>query len=208
MRHIVCLFTRYSFNLFNPIIDPIFDRLQSQGYISVSKHPTQETTHTIQPNSQPPQPLLPPTTPLQDTILLLIAEPKDSTATLLTYHHLTNQIYTYSPETVTLMLSSPTTNLALRRRYVAVQKARDAGTVGIIIGTLGKGGYLSLISLLRKMCLERGKKPYLLSLGKLNPAKVANFAECDVFCIIACPDSTVIDSRVLSSDFVLRLGIF
>ena len=46
------------------------------------------------------------------------------------------------------------------------------------------------------MVLETGKKPYLLALGKLNPAKVANFAECDVFCIIACPESTVIDSRV------------
>jgi len=65
------------------------------------------------------------------------------------------------------------------------------------MGTLGKGGYLSLISMLRRMTLESGKKPYLLALGKLNPAKVANFAECDVFCIVACPESTVVDSRVI-----------
>jgi diphthamide biosynthesis protein 2 len=99
--------------------------------------------------------------------------------------------------TSSLSLSSPSTNLTLRRRYVAVQKARDAGTVGIIMGTLGKGGYLSLISMLRRMTLESGKKPYLLALGKLNPAKVANFSECDVFCIVACPESTVVDSRVI-----------
>ena len=105
----------------------------------------------------------------------------------------------YSPTTTTLSLSTPATNLALRRRYVAVQKARDAGTVGIIVGTLGKGGYLNLITKLRQMVLVRGKKPYLLALGKLNPAKVANFAECDVFCIIACPESTVVDSRVSST---------
>lgn len=131
-----------------------------------------------------------------DTTLLLIADPRDTTTALLTYHHLCHQIYTFSPQSSSFSLSSPSTNLALRRRYVAVQKARDAGSVGIIVGTLGKGGYLDLISMLRKMVLDRGKKPYLLSLGKINPAKVANFSECDVFCIIACPESTVVDSRV------------
>ena len=136
-------------------------------------------------------------TALPETTLLLISEPDKSITTLLTYQYLTDACYTYSPKSSKLILSSPTTNLALRRRYVSVQKARDAGTVGIIVGTLGKGGYLTLISLLRKMILDKGKKPYLLALGKLNPAKVANFAECDVFCIIACPESTVVDSRVI-----------
>jgi diphthamide biosynthesis protein 2 len=135
-------------------------------------------------------------TSLPNTTLFLIAGLKDSTTTLFTYHHLTKQILTYSPQSFSLEFSTPSTNISLRRRYVAVQKARDAGTIGIIIGTLGKEGYLSLISRLRKMVLERGKKPYLLSLGKLNPAKVANFPEIDVFCIIACPQMTVIDSKV------------
>lgn len=135
-------------------------------------------------------------TPLSDTTLLLIADPQHSTTTLLTYHHICPEIHTFSPTTSTLVLSTPQTNLALRRRYVAVQKARDAGTIGIIIGTLGKGGYLSLITLLRTMLLEQGKKPYLLALGKLNPAKVANFSECDAFCLIACPESTIVDNRV------------
>jgi diphthamide biosynthesis protein 2 len=179
------------------MLDPIFDHLIFIGYTNITKHPIPSTESVILP--QPPttpQNFLPTMTPLPETTLILISEPKDSTTTLLTYHHLTQQIYTYSPQTSSLQLSSPATNLALRRRYVSVQKARDAGTVGIIVGTLGKGGYLNLISLLRKMILERGKKPYLLALGKPNPAKVANFAECDVFCIIACPESTVVDSRV------------
>src|SRR5208282_1058618 len=180
------------------MLDPIFNHLISIGYTNITKHPIPSTNTIITPQSPATttENLLPTMTTLPETTLLLIAEPTDSTTTLLTYHHLTKQIYTFSPSTSILTLSSPTTNLALRRRYVAVQKARDAGTVGIIVGTLGKGGYLNLISLLRKMILERGKKPYLLALGKLNPAKVANFAECDIFCIIACPESTVVDSRV------------
>jgi diphthamide biosynthesis protein 2 len=177
-------------------LDAIYDRLASSGYTNINKHPIPDTHDIITPSTPSHATLLPPTTLIPDTTLLLIADPKDSTTTLLTYHHLCPEIYTFSPQTSSLTLSSPATNFALRRRYVAVNKARDAGTIGIIVGTLGKGGYLDLITLLRKMVLERGKKPYLLSLGKLNPAKVANFSECDVFCIIACPESTVVDSRV------------
>jgi diphthamide biosynthesis protein 2 len=180
-------------------LDAIYDRLASSGYTNIRKHPIPDTHDIITPSTLSHATLLPPATPIPDTTLLLIADPKDSATTLLTYHHLCPEIYTFSPQTSSLALSSPATNLALRRRYVAVNKARDAGTIGIIVGTLGKGGYLDLITLLRKMILERGKKPYLLSLGKLNPAKVANFSECDVFCIIACPESTVVDSRVFPS---------
>lgn len=177
------------------IVAPIYDRLTSLGYTNITQHPIPDTTGLIHPRSETNASLLPPQDLLPNTILILISDPENSTTTLLTYHHLCPQIYTFSPRTP-LTLSSPATNIALRRRYVAVQKARDAGTVGIIVGTLGKGGYLSLITMLRKMTLERGKKPYLLALGKLNPAKVANFSECDVFCMIACPESTVIESRV------------
>ena len=178
-------------------LEPIYTALLSSGYKNVTKHPIPPTDRIIPPQTTPEQTLLPETEPPPNKpTLLLISSPHDATTTLLTYHHLTTAIYTYSPTTTTLSLSTPATNLALRRRYVAVQKARDAGTVGIIVGTLGKGGYLNLITKLREMVLAGGKKPYLLALGKLNPAKVANFAECDVFCIIACPESTVVDSRV------------
>jgi diphthamide biosynthesis protein 2 len=164
----------------------------------------------IYPRTLPHKDLLPTTPSLPNTTLLLIADPKDCTTTLLTYHHHTKEIHTYSPQTNSLTLSTPSTNLSLRRRYVAVQKARDAGTIGITVGTLGKEGYLTLISHLRTLILHKGKKPYLLALGKLNPAKVANFAECDVFCIIACPESTIVESRVhtMFESALLMIGIF
>ena len=188
-------------NLIN--IDPIYDCLVSLGYKNATKRPIPTTENVIQPRVHPTAKLLPDVTPLPDTTLLFVAEPRDTAATLLTYHYLAPKIYTYSPQSSTLTLSSPSTSLRLRRRYVAVQKARDSGAIGLVIGTLGKEGYLSLISLLRKMILDRGKKPYLLALGKLNPAKVANFSECDCFCIIACPESTVVDNRVFHDSLTL-----
>jgi diphthamide biosynthesis protein 2 len=197
VRYFICPLTRYDPQK-KANIDPIYERLISLGYTNITKHPIPSIKPIIRPNTLPEQPLLPTMTPIPDTTLLLIADPKDTTTTLLTYHHLTHEIYTYSPMTNTLTLSTPATNLSLRRRYVGVQKARDAGTIGIIVGTLGKEGYLTLISQLRSLILQKGKKPYLLSLGKINPAKVANFSECEVFCIIACPESTIVDSRVWS----------
>ena len=179
--------------------DAMYDKLTALLYTNVTKQSIKDTSNTIPPESvqDDAENLLPspPTLPTETT-LLLIANEKDATTTLLTYSFQTSQSYLFTPSTSHLQLSSPQTNTALRRRYVAVQKARDAGSVGILIGTLGKGGYLKLISMLRKRVLEAGKKPYLLALGKINEAKVANFAECDVFCMVACPESTVVDSRV------------
>lgn len=179
--------------------DAIYDKLIALKYTNITKQPIKDTSNIILPQSiqDDPDNLLPspPTFP-PETTLLLIADEKDATTILLTHSFQTSQSYLFPPTTSTLQLSTPQTNTALRRRYVAVQKARDAGSVGILIGTLGKGGYLKLISMLRKRVLEAGKKPYLLALGKINEAKVANFAECDVFCMVACPESTVVDSRV------------
>jgi diphthamide biosynthesis enzyme Dph1/Dph2-like protein len=191
--------------------DIIHDELIALKYTNITKQPIKDTSDTILPQSIQDEPdnLLPspPTLP-PETILLLIADEKDATTTLLTHSFQTSQSYLFTPTTSHLELSTPQTNIALRRRYVAVQKARDAGSVGILIGTLGKGGYLKLISMLRKRVLEAGKKPYLLALGKINEAKVANFAECDVFCMVACPESTVVDSRVLPSPPCVFFGCF
>lgn len=43
--------------------------------------------------------------------------------------------------------------------------------------------------------MSSGKKPYLLAVGKPNPAKLGNFLEIDAFCLIACPENSLLDSR-------------
>jgi diphthamide biosynthesis protein 2 len=178
-------------------LNPVYERLTSLGYTNLTIPPIRDTHDILYPSvtlaATPPfsTPSLP-----QDTTILLISDPADALSTLLTYHALTSQIYLFAPSTSLLTLSSPSTNTLLRRRYVAVHKTRDAPTIGILVSTLGKQGYLPLISKLRSMILAKGKKPYLLSLGKINPAKLANFAECDSFVMIACPESSIVDSKV------------
>ena len=100
------------------------------------------------------------------------------------------------------------------KRYHAVLRAKDADVFGILIGTLGVGmlpslyillpfielypqaSYLPLISHLRALLKKAHKKSYTVSVGKLNPAKLANFAEIECFVLVACPENSVVESKV------------
>ncbi|XP_067423979.1 2-(3-amino-3-carboxypropyl)histidine synthase subunit 2 isoform X5 [Emydura macquarii macquarii] len=86
-------------------------------------------------------------------------------------------------------------NRALARRLYLVERARDARVVGILVGTLGVAGYLSVLAHLRDTLRRAGKRSYTLAMGKLNPAKLANFPEVDVFVLVACPQNSLLDSR-------------
>jgi len=81
------------------------------------------------------------------------------------------------------------------RRYATVQKARDADVFGILVGTLGIASYLPLISRLRALLIRGQKKSYTISVGKLNPAKLANFVEIECFVLVACPENSLLDNK-------------
>jgi diphthamide biosynthesis protein 2 len=49
--------------------------------------------------------------------------------------------------------------------------------VGILVGTLGVAGYRSAIDRLRQLATAGGKKVYTMSMGRVNPNKLANFPE-------------------------------
>jgi diphthamide biosynthesis protein 2 len=67
--------------------------------------------------------------------------------------------------------------------------------VGIVVGTLSSAGYLSVIKRLRSIISAAGKKSYTFVMGKPNPAKLANFPECEVFVLVACPQTALLDSK-------------
>ena len=59
--------------------------------------------------------------------------------------------------------------------------------------------YLPLITHLRELIASHQKKSYTVAVGKLNPAKLANFMEVECFVLVACPENTLIDSKVCFS---------
>ncbi|CAM9199138.1 unnamed protein product [Discosporangium mesarthrocarpum] len=94
-----------------------------------------------------------------------------------------------------LFMEATRGNRDLKRRYYLVQRAREAGVVGIVVGTLGVRCYQAVVKSLRRLVEAEGRKAYVLAVGKVNVAKLANFAEVEVFCIVACAENSLLDSR-------------
>eukprot|EP00124_Ichthyophonus_hoferi_P001978 Ihof_evm10s120 gene=Ihof_evmTU10s120 len=101
----------------------------------------------------------------------------------------------YNPLNRKGRLETMNVNMALMRRYYLVEKAKDANVVGILLGTLGVADYMGILSHLKKVIAKAGKKSYCFVMGKVNEFKVANFPEIDIFCLIACPENVLIDSK-------------
>ncbi|KAK4071644.1 uncharacterized protein Triagg1_5882 [Trichoderma aggressivum f. europaeum] len=98
-----------------------------------------------------------------------------------------------SPSSPTL--DNPTFRTAglLRRRFARVLTLASAGVIGILVNTLSVSNYLSSIDLLRKKIAAAGKKSYTVVVGKLNPAKLANFAEIEGWVVVGCWESGLIE---------------
>ncbi|XP_062174033.1 uncharacterized protein LOC133879473 [Alnus glutinosa] len=83
----------------------------------------------------------------------------------------------------------------LKRRYFLVEKAKDANIVGILVGTLCVAGYQHMIHQMKELITGSGKKAYTFVMGRPNPAKLANFPECNVFIYVSCAQTALLDSK-------------
>ncbi|GAA5856694.1 hypothetical protein JCM9279_000303 [Rhodotorula babjevae] len=121
------------------------------------------------------------------------------------------RVWSYDPATAQARLESGRTNRMLMRRYATVEKAKDADVIGILVGTLGVAAYLPLITHLRQLITSREKKSYTVAVGKLNPAKLANFIEVECWVLVACPENSMVDSkeflRPIVTPFELELAL-
>lgn len=92
-------------------------------------------------------------------------------------------------------IDNPTIRAAglLRRRFARVLSLAAAGVVGILVNTLSVSNYLASIDLLRKKMARAGKKSYTVVVGKLNPAKLANFAEIEGWVVVGCWESGLVE---------------
>ncbi|KAF7305490.1 2-(3-amino-3-carboxypropyl)histidine synthase subunit 2 [Mycena chlorophos] len=134
-----------------------------------------------------------PSYPEAETIVYVGGESLGLTNLLITRSQST--VISYDPTTQSARVESSRSNRLLMRRYVAVQKARDADVFGILVGTLGVASYLPLIKHLRALLARAHKKSYTISVGKLNPAKLANFMEVECFVLVACPENSLVEAK-------------
>lgn len=76
----------------------------------------------------------------------------------------------------------------LRVRGAAMERARDAKSVGLIMGTLGRQGNAKLVQHMRELIEDGGKREVTLFLmSEIFPQKLAKIADVDCFVQVACP---------------------
>lgn len=117
------------------------------------------------------------------------------TALLLALSSRTLSLHIYSTPDSPSSYYSParTTRALLGRRYAKLLNLTTAGIIGILVNTLSVANYLSSIDAIRKQIAAAGKKSYTVVVGKLNSAKLANFAEMDGWVVVGCWESSLVE---------------
>ncbi|XP_045466487.1 2-(3-amino-3-carboxypropyl)histidine synthase subunit 2 [Harmonia axyridis] len=105
-------------------------------------------------------------------------------------------LYQYDPTVSNGFIADFKENpVILRRRYYLSEKIKDSQTFGIVMGTLAIDNYLKVLNRMKTLLKLNGKKFYVLSVGKISVAKLANFPEMDIFVVITCAMNEVYDSK-------------
>lgn len=116
-------------------------------------------------------------------------------------------VFRWDPSSETLIPPSRAAKKILMRRFFLSEKVKDAERVGIVVATLATEQYLEIINRLKRKLLEAGKKPYVFSVGKLNPAKLANFSEIDIFVLVSCPLTALVDTSEYFQEIVCPFDV-
>ncbi|AFR98449.1 diphthamide biosynthesis protein 2 [Cryptococcus neoformans C23] len=138
---------------------------------------------------EPPQGL-----EMNDCVLWYIGEEGRSCMNL-QMTHVNNPLFVYSPSSQSVSPLNRTTSRLLSRRLFALHQALSADVFGLIVSNIGLASSKPLLAQLREDLKRAKKKSYTLSVGRLNPAKLANFAEIECFVLVGCAEGGVVDSK-------------
>lgn len=130
------------------------------------------------------------------TIVIYIGD-KSEQLTAILLHLSQNQVIAYSPTQSTLRVLQGSSSREFQQRSGGMLKVKDALTIGIIVGSMGLTADLTQATLHRLQLLiqESGRRHYTFAMGRLNEAKLSNFPEIDLFCLISNDDSSLIPAK-------------
>jgi diphthamide biosynthesis protein 2 len=104
------------------------------------------------------------------------------------------EISIYNPSKSSVVQTPSIQRLLMKRNYY-IEKLREADTVGILVGTLSVDNYIEVIRHLKSILKQAGKKSYVVSIGEISAPKLANFPDINAFVLVACPETTLIESK-------------
>lgn len=180
--------------LFSDHVQPLCSQLAKIGYRSVFPASIVHDPSSPIPNRTLPPSVLEDPTSLRDWHLFHISDP--ATSLLLTLKSRMASIIVHPTSIINVSSSSTaSTSLLLRRRYALITSLATTPIWGILINTLSVRHYLSMITHVQNLISSAGRKSYLFVVGKINAAKIANFAEIGGWVVIGCWESSLIDSK-------------
>ena len=103
------------------------------------------------------------------------------------------KVWSFDPETNDCRLESKFVNKMLIKRFMNIEKIRNTQIIGILVATLGMKDFREVINRMKQVIKAADKKYYVVSIGKPNPPKLANFAEIGAFVIIGCAENSLLD---------------
>jgi len=77
-----------------------------------------------------------------------------------------------------------------------------------VIGTVVVNEYLTLINKLKEVISRAGKKPYEILVGKLNEPKLKNLSIVDLYCLVSCRETSLVDPREFMATVVTPHEVF
>ncbi|KAI1347087.1 putative diphthamide synthesis protein-domain-containing protein [Xylaria sp. FL0043] len=186
--------------MFQEHVAPVCALLKSQGYSHIfATEIIRDPSSTIPNRSVPsldPESVEKHDYDLREYHLFHLSTPPTSLLLTLSSRLASLRIYPTpsSPYTTTASLPDPSATASmLGRRYALVLRLATASIIGILVNTLSVKNYMSTISTLREQIAAAGKKSYTIVVGKLNAAKLANFAEIDGWVVVGCWESGLVD---------------
>ncbi|KAI8964645.1 diphthamide biosynthesis protein [Daldinia sp. FL1419] len=184
--------------MFQEHVRPICDLLKERKYVNIiATEIFRDPTGTI-PNRKLETSNMP--VNFNEYHLFHISTPPTSLLLTLSSRLASLRIYSTpsSPYTTTSAIPDPSvTPGLLRRRYALVVRFATASIIGILVNTLSVKNYMSTISTLKGQIAAAGKKSYTIVVGKLNAAKLANFAEVDGWVVVGCWESGLVEQEGL-----------
>ncbi|KIV99357.1 diphthamide biosynthesis protein 2 [Verruconis gallopava] len=186
----------------------LLEILRSEGYENILAPEVTHNPASMLPNRRLPASISDEVRFLKEHALFHIGQPPP--ALLLTLTSRVASIHIYSGDDDPTAHAAVTSPL-LRRRYALLTSLSTASVFGILINTLSVKNYMHVVSHVQKLISAAGKKSYTFVVGKVNPAKVANFAEIGGWVVIGCWESSLIESRdfykPLITPFELELAL-
>ena len=181
--------------------------VEAREHEAVEGQPEAATLHSIAGHAF----ALPPSASLETFCLLFVGAPSSPALTnaMLTYNALPAYVYDPSSPSSSIVPSSSSASIrrTLSRRYYLTQRAMSASIVGLLVAALSHAAVLRTLERLKALVKDAGKKSYVVAVGKVNPSKLANFAEVDLWVLVSCPFAALLPDAGYFRDVVTPMEL-